>query len=240
MRQIEKDLYGNQYFKKLRKGVWFGRLPESLALTVFKIGHVVEYNVNETIYSEGQPHRALMAIIDGTAHCETFDRDGRRVLICAGGPGAWFGEIAESPLREASLVVRAYRPCKVWNASAVTLKRLLREQPDLVESMNEFNAMRLGLLIEMVCVAQRPTAMAQVAGRLALISRLYRESNPELQTPVIYASQADLADMTGHSRQTINAIVAQLEKDQLIKVGHRRIEILDTGKLDAFGDIAKD
>lgn len=236
-RQIVTEFQDYGYFLKLRRGAWFGKLAESLALSLFSIGYVAEYRANDIVYSDDQPRGALMAVLEGTVHGETFDRTGRRVLVCTGPAGTWFGGIAERPLGDISLTIQAFQPARVWHAPSSALKRLLREKPELVDSLVELEARRVNTLIEMVCVAQRPTATARIAGSLALISRIYRDSDVYTETPVIHLTQADLADMTGHSRQTINAVIAQLQKDQLIKVGHRRIEILDAGRLDAFGDI---
>jgi CRP-like cAMP-binding protein len=47
-------------------------------------------------------------------------------------------------------------------------------------------------------------------------------------------TQNDLADMTGHARQTVNAAVKRLEEEGLINVGHRQIEILDPKTLGAY------
>jgi CRP-like cAMP-binding protein len=47
-------------------------------------------------------------------------------------------------------------------------------------------------------------------------------------------TQNDLADMTGHARQTVNAAVKRLEEEGLINVGHRQIEILDPKALGAY------
>lgn len=240
LRQIEKNSLRDEYFELLRRGVWFGNLPENLALALFNVGTVVECNPNQIVYFEDGPPKGLSAILDGSVHFETFDRSGQRVLIYAGSSGTWFGEIVESGVGPAALTARAFQRTMVWRVPALTLKRLLRDAQEFVESFAELVAMRVRALREIVCIGQRPTALAQVAGRLALMDRLYKESDSDVDFAVIHITQADLADMTGHSRQTINSIVARLEKEQLIKVGHRRIEILNAERLDVCGDTLSD
>jgi DNA-binding XRE family transcriptional regulator len=44
--------------------------------------------------------------------------------------------------------------------------------------------------------------------------------------PRIHLSQADLASMVGVSRQTLNAALARLQAQELLRVGFRVIELL--------------
>jgi CRP-like cAMP-binding protein len=81
---------------------------------------------------------------------------------------------------------------------------------------------------------RRPTALAQIAGRLALMDEEFKDCDSANAVSVLQMSQGDLADMTGHARQTINAAVSRLENEGLIRVGHRQIEILDSKGLDAY------
>jgi CRP-like cAMP-binding protein len=80
---------------------------------------------------------------------------------------------------------------------------------------------------------RRPTALAQIAERLALMDENCKDCDSAVTRSVLQMSQSDLADMTGHARQTVNAAVNKLEDEGLIQVGHRQIEILDSKGLDA-------
>jgi CRP/FNR family transcriptional regulator, cyclic AMP receptor protein len=234
LRQAVKESRFREYFHILRRGVWFGRLPEATADALFSVGTIAEYNPNEMIYSEDVQLPGLLALIEGAVHFEAFDRSGRRILVCSASPGTWFGDITGEPNPYASLTARTFHRASIWHAPASTLRRMLREDPSLAEGLNDLNAGHTRRLIEMMLVTQRPTALAQVAGRLALIDRFHKENDCNLKRAVVHMNQADLADMTGRSRQTVNVIVSQLEKEQLIRIGHRRIEILDPEGLDSL------
>lgn len=224
------------HFRKLRRGTWFGSLSEPVALALFEAGSIVEYRPGEVIYLEDGTPQGFFATLDGAAHIETVDRAGRRVLLYAACPGTWFGEIAAAPRQHMFVTIRAFRRTTVWRVPVFVLKKMLHEEPELVEGVALLNTLCRRALVEMVCMAHRPGTLSQVAGRLALIDRLYKENDVDTQLSVVHMTQSDLADMTGHSRQTINGVISQLEKEQLIRVGHRRIEILDPDGLDAFSD----
>ena len=235
-RQKQKKTADFSRFRQLRRGAWFGSLSEPVALALFEAGSIIEYTAGEVIYSDDGTAPGFLTTLDGAAHIETADRSGRRVLLYAASPGTWFGALAAAPRQHMLITIRAFRHTTVWRVPSTELRRLLRVEPELVDGLALLETLRQRALVEMVCMAHRPGTLSQVAGCLALIDRLYKENDAETERSVVHMTQADLADMTGHSRQTINVVVAQLEKDQLIRVGHRRIEILDAEGLDAVSE----
>ena len=90
-------------------------------------------------------------------------------------------------------------------------------------ALSQLMAARFSALIETVCAMRRPTALAQIAGRLALMDEKCKDCDSAVTRSVLQMSQSDLADMTGHARQTINAAVNRLEDEGLIRVGHRQM-----------------
>ena len=95
-------------------------------------------------------------------------------------------------------------------------------------------AERFAALIELVCAMRRPTALAQIAGRLAVIAQHCKENDSAIDFVVLQMTQGDLADMTGHARQTVNPAIKRLEQEGVIEVAHRQITILDSHGLEAF------
>jgi CRP/FNR family cyclic AMP-dependent transcriptional regulator len=234
-RQLTKESREPEYFATLRRGTWFASLPESIARVLFDAGSVSEYASGQVISSENGRPDGLSAVLDGTVHIETVDPAGRRVLLHTAPTGSWFGDVTMSHGLHTLLMVRAFRPTYLWRIPVFGLKRVMQNEPNLVDGLATLRTLWRRVLIEMLCIARRPGTLSQVAGRLALIDRLYKQCDMAAQMSVIHMTQSDLADMTGHSRQTINAVVSQLEKERLIRVGHRRIEILESERLENFG-----
>jgi CRP-like cAMP-binding protein len=81
---------------------------------------------------------------------------------------------------------------------------------------------------------RRPTAIAQVATRLVSLDRSSKENDHSIGRSVLHMTQSDLADMTGHSRQTINAIVARFQESGFIEVSRRQIIIVDAQALEQY------
>jgi CRP/FNR family transcriptional regulator, cyclic AMP receptor protein len=230
----KNDVPAQGTYTQLRRGTWFGSLPPSLAKTLLEAGRSEEYQAGEVIYPEGSPAQGLFAVLDGAVHFEKLDRAGHRVLLHVAPPGFWFGEIATGGGERTMVTARCYTRVVVWRVPVFVVSRILSSEPELFSALSQLMAARFSALIETVCAMRRPTALAQIAGRLSLMDEKCKDCDSAVTRSVLQMSQSDLADMTGHARQTVNAAVNKLEHEGLIQVGHRQIEILNSKGLDAY------
>jgi CRP/FNR family transcriptional regulator len=233
----EDGMRDKEVYSQLRRGAWFGEMPPSLAKTLFEAGRMEEYGIGETIYSEGMPAQGLFAILSGAVHLEKADEAGGRVLLHVASPGFWFGEVAVGGGLRTMVTATAYVRSQIWRVPVLSVARILGAEPELFSALSKLMALRLAALMETIFAMRQPSAAAQIAGRLALMDKDCKFNDSAVVTSVLQMTQGDLALMTGHVRQTVNAAVKQLEQDGLIKVGHRQIEICDTARLAAYSSI---
>lgn len=220
-------------FAQLRRGRWFGTLPEPLAHALYSAAELAEYAPG-TVYASDAPAQGLFALVEGTVHFDKIDQSGRRVLLHVAPPGYWFGEIASTSRARTAVNVHAFSPITVLRISPESVSDLLRVHPGLAGALSVLMAERFAALIELVCAMRRPTALAQIAGRLAVIAQHCKDSDSAIDFVVLQMTQGDLADMTGHARQTVNPAVKRLEQEGIIEIAHRQITIRDTHGLEAF------
>ncbi len=220
-------------FSQLRTDTWFGSLPLALAEAMFRAGHLEEYDAGRTIFLEGAPAEGLHGIIDGAVHLERVCISGQRVLIHAASRGAWVGEAATFSPRPLTLTARAVKQTRTWHIPSFAVLRLLDQQPEMLHALGVLMAKHFSMLLDVICMTLRPSTVSQVAGRLILLDRLRNENAKGRSMAEIAITQSDLADMTGHSRQTINAVIRRLAREGLVKVGYQRIEVCDPEALSA-------
>lgn len=130
--------------------------------------------------------------------------------------------------------MNAFTPIKVLQILPEEVRRRLDAHAELAGSLNVLMAERFAALIELVCAMRRPTALAQIAGRLAVIAQHSKENDSAIDFVVLQMTQGDLADMTGRARQTVNPAIKRLEQEGIIEISHRQIKILDCQGLEAF------
>ncbi len=225
--------FRDKAFAQLRRGRWFGGLQESLAHALFNAGEITRHAPG-MLYGADAPAQGFFALIEGTVHFDKIDQTGRRVLLHVAPPGYWFGEIVSAGRDRTIVNVHAFSALTVLRIPPETVRSLLGAHPELAGAFSLLMAERFSALIELVCAMRRPTALAQIAGRLAVIAQHCKDNDSAIDVVVLQMSQGDLADMTGHARQTVNPAIKRLEQEGVIEIAHRQIRILDRQGLEAF------
>lgn len=188
--------------------------------------HLRQFGEKETLFHEGDPCAGLFALVSGVLRIEfaTPDRDYRIATIKQ--PVFWCGTSAA--IRRSSYFVTA-----VTGSPVTTLFLPLHEFERMAEDAASCRAFAR-LSIEHYEEAQQVVGQLligdmeqRVGARLALLA----EKSGGPQPPVIPITQADLAEMCGVSRITVQQVLNALEKRGFIKAGYRKITVLDAGAL---------
>jgi len=188
--------------------------------------HLRGFAEKEALFHEGDPCAGVHALVSGVLRIEfaTPDRDYRIASVKQ--PVFWSGSGAS--MRRGAYFVTATA------ASPVTTLFLPHHEFErLVEDAGHCRAFAR-LSLEHYDEAQNVVGQLligdveqRVAARLALLA----EKSGGPQPPVIPVTQADLAEMCGLSRLTIQQVLNALEKRGFIKAGYRKITVLDAGAL---------
>lgn len=221
-------------YTRLRSGAWFGSLPPSMAEALFGSGRLENYAAGEYVYHENEPPHGLFCLVTGSVHMEKCDVAGQRVLIHVACPGFWFGEVASNGPANTHISTRCFDDSSVLRVPYAAVAALLAREGEFRAYFSLLIASRATTLVDIALASRRPTTLSQIAARLLILDREARKDAPEQRPTLIRMPQSDLADMTGHARQTINAVMKRLEQDKVIQIGHRQIEIIDPQNLERY------
>jgi CRP/FNR family transcriptional regulator, cyclic AMP receptor protein len=228
------DEIEGRLFQQFLRGQWFSSLPISLSRALFESGRLAEYRPGQSLFTEGGPSQGLFGVIQGAVHFETIDHCGRRVLFHVAGPGYWCGGISVGSHSPMPMSARAFARTRVLHIPAFKVSAILAHSPEGYRVFCALIERRLSTLVNSVAGMRRPTAIAQVATRLIALDLSAKENDHSIRKAVLHMTQSDLADMTGHSRQTINAIVARFQENGFIEVSRRQIVIVDAQALEKY------
>jgi CRP/FNR family transcriptional regulator, cyclic AMP receptor protein len=183
------------------------------------------YARHEAICRSGDPYDGVYALVDGALRLELTAPDHIQVASVKQ-PVCWFGQVA--CLRKSTYVV------SLTATTPVTLLFLpYRKFDRLIEDASyckSFALLTLDHFEEATQALVRVLADdvdTRVAGRLAL---LVEQSGPE-RPAVLQTTQSELAEMCGLSRPTVHGVLTRLENRGLLKVGYRKITIMDSDAL---------
>ena len=188
--------------------------------------HLRSFDEKEALFHEGDPFSGVHALVSGVLRIEfaTPDQDYRIASVKQ--PVFWCGQAA-------SIRRGAYFVTAIAASPVTTLFLPHHEFERLVEDAGHCRAFAR-LTLEHYDEAQNIVGQLligdveqRVAARLALLAEKSGGPTP----PVIPVTQADLAEMCGLSRLTVQQVLNALERRGFIKAGYRKITVLDAAAL---------
>ncbi len=177
----------------------------------------------------------LYILIDGLVQILITSKEDRRLATAVIGPGSVFGEEAILNLDYPRLTycAQAVKPGILWKLPAEDARRLLTKHPVL----------RLALLrtfgLRMVQVENRLEEVAYRWLPERLAAELIRQSRYADSDQIRLSHQA-LADILGTYRETISAILRDFREAGWVKLGYRRITLLDREALEKMSGVIRE
>ncbi|WP_322011599.1 Crp/Fnr family transcriptional regulator [Paraburkholderia sp. J12] len=222
----------------LERSAWFHSLPDSLRAALREAGRVRSVRAGERLFMRGDPDDGLYCVVEGAVRVGAASLGGREALLAVVGPVNWFGEIGlfdGGPRTHDAYVERDSTLFQVPRASLVAL---LDATPAWWHAFGLLLTQKLRLAFEAIEEAALLPAAARVARRLLLLANygVADEAAGDVarfgeRRRVVSVPQEDLALMLALSRQTVNQILRQFERDGMVLLRYGEIEIADAARL---------
>ena len=222
------------------------------------------FEPGEVVFREGDASDTCYVVREGHARAIREHGDGRTITLATFGPGDIFGELAmfEDELRSAT--VEAIDPTHVVAVLGPDMRRLMTEHPEIstrlvislgrrLREMNErlsrqsFQtvqsrvAVALSELVEQELAEGRDRTLADVQdgspaedGADASGQSAGSVPTPSGKEVLVTATQADLAQLAGSSRESASRFLAVLERAGVISQGRGRLVVHDPEALKQY------
>lgn len=160
----------------------------------------------------------------------------RESLLWLMGPGEMFGELSVFDAGERSTTATAQTACRVLRIKGPELRALLEERHDVAQALLRQMATRLRRSDDQ----SARFILSDVPGRLAaLLTSLAERFGQETERGLEVThdlTQAELAQVVGSSRESVNKALTEFEQRGLISVNSRSVVIHDQARLAARSD----
>jgi CRP-like cAMP-binding protein len=218
-------------FRLLKQGGWFGGLPAALQRLILQESTVRTYRKGQVIVREGEPTKGMFAVLEGRIRGVRAVGDGGEVLLHVGEAGFWFGYYSLFHRRPSVGSIVADTQVRVLHLPPARFERIVADEPRYYREFADLALEHYAMLFKYVVdlPGLRPEDRLRV--RLADIAAVRRRDRPSHGPVSVNVSQSDLASMLGVSRQTLSALLGQLQTRGLIEVGFRSIRVLDEARL---------
>jgi CRP/FNR family transcriptional regulator len=159
--------------------------------------------------------------------------DGRTITLATFGPGDFFGELAMFEDERRSATVEAIELTSVVGVLGGDMRRLMSEHPEIAMRLVISLGRRLRETNERLSRQSFQTVQSRVA---VVLSELVEQALSDGQGPdvLVTATQSDLAQLAGSSRESASRFLAVLERAGVISQGRGRLTVHDPDALKQY------
>jgi CRP-like cAMP-binding protein len=216
------------------------RVPAFEALADDDLARVAEVAVprrlsaGEVVFREGDESDTCYVVRAGHARAVREHPDGRTITLANFGPGDIFGELAMFDNERRSATIETLESTEVIAILGRDMRRLLREHPDIAVKLIGALGRRLRETNERLARQSFQTVQSRVASVLLQLVVDARSEGAGDGDVLITATQADLAQLAGSSRESASRFLAVLERAGIITQGRGRLVVHDTPALKRY------
>lgn len=211
-----------------------------------------EFEPGEVVFREGDASDTCYVVHDGRARAIRTHRDGRTLTLATFGPGDIFGELALFEDERRSATVEAIEPTSTVAVLGPDMRRLMSEHAEIsarlvialgrrLRETNErlsrqsFSTVQSRVAVVLSELVEQELADAQGAdGQGPAHSADGKSAGGESGDVLVTATQADLAQLAGSSRESASRFLAVLERAGVISQGRGRLIVHDRDALKQY------
>jgi CRP/FNR family transcriptional regulator len=192
------------------------------------------FEPGEIVFREGDASDTCYVVRDGHARAVHEHGDGRTITLATFGPGDIFGELAmfEDELRSAT--VEAIEPTGVVAVLGPDMRRLMTDHPEISMRLVIALGRRLREANDRLSRQSFQTVQSRVASVLSELVAQGRIDGREDAEVLVTATQTDLAQLAGSSRESASRFLAVLERAGVISQGRGRLVVHDPKALKQY------
>ncbi len=216
------------------------RVPVFSALESGDLERIAEMAVprrfepGQAVFREGDASDTCYVVRDGHARAVRSHGDGRTITLATFGPGDFFGELAMFEDERRSATVEAIEPTAVVGVLGPDMRRLMSEHSEIAVRLVIALGRRLRETNERLSRQSFQTVQSRVASVLGeLVEQALAEGRSSSDV-LVTATQADLAQLAGSSRESASRFLAVLERAGVISQGRGRLVVHDPQALQQY------
>jgi CRP-like cAMP-binding protein len=217
-----------------------GRVPVFSTLESSDLERIAQLAVprrfepGQAVFREGDQSDTCYVVRDGHARAIRSHGDGRTITLATFGPGDIFGELAMFEDERRSATVEAIEPMSVVAVLGPDMRRLMTEHPGISTRLVIALGRRLREMNERLSRQSFQTVQSRVAVVLSELVAQELAEGADARDVLVTATQADLAQLAGSSRESASRFLAVLERAGVISQGRGRLIVHDVQALKKY------
>jgi CRP/FNR family transcriptional regulator, cyclic AMP receptor protein len=207
--------------------------PEDLA-RVAEVSVPRRFGAGEVVFRAGDASDTCYVVRSGHARAIREHPDGRSIALAQFGPHDLFGELAMFDDETRSATVEAIDDLETVAVLGADMRRLMREHSDIAVKLVMSLGRRLRAANERLARQSFQTVQSRVASVLVQLVEEARSEGAGDGAVLLTATQADIAQLAGSSRESASRFLATLERAGVIAQGRGRLVVQDADALPGY------
>jgi CRP-like cAMP-binding protein len=192
------------------------------------------FAAHQVIFREGDASDTCYVVESGHARATREHPDGRAISLAHFGPGDIFGELAMFDDELRSATVEAIEDVEAIAILGADMRRLLREHADISYKLVVALGRRLRQTNERLARQSFQTVQSRVAGVLTQLVEQARAEGAEDGDVLVVATQTEVAQLAGSSRESASRFLAVLERAGIVSQGRGRLIVHEPDALSRY------
>jgi CRP/FNR family transcriptional regulator, cyclic AMP receptor protein len=212
----------------------FATLGEEDLARVAEVTVPRRFEAGEFVFREGDRSGTCYVVRSGQARAVRDHSDGRSITLATFGPGDIFGELALFDDERRSASVESLGETELIAVLGGDMRRLLGQHPEIAVKLLTALGRRLRETNERLARQSFQTVQSRVATVLAQLVASARADGDTDGDVLITATQTDLAQLAGSSRESASRFLAVLERAGVITQGRGKLVVHNSGALEGY------
>jgi len=213
----------------LRRDAWFGSLPLPLVEIILRQSTMRDFPDGARIYAVGDAPDGLYGIACGSVRMMHYTPSGDYSIYYVNQSPVWFGELSEFDGEPRIQDVTANGAVSLLHLPHHAFQRIISNEPRYCFEFARLMAWHVRAVFQTLAQVNTLPVANRVAQTLLRMRNV--SASPGKENDAVRLSQDALAAIIGASRQTISKLVRRWEKDNIVKIGYRKISIIDRAAL---------
>jgi CRP/FNR family transcriptional regulator, cyclic AMP receptor protein len=188
------------------------------------------YASGQVIFREGDTGDTCFVVRSGAVKI-TREHGGRTIALAELRGGDIFGELAMFGGEQRSATATALEDTTAVALLSGDVRRLLTTNPDIAVKMLESMADRVRATNERLANQSFQTVAGRVAGVLIELVDSRQSEGAGVRDVLVEATQADIAQLAGASRESASRFLATLEREGVVTTQRGKVIVHDPGAL---------
>ena len=195
----------------------------------------VQLDRGSVLFTQGDPGASMYVVVSGSLKVTRNDHQGRPTILAVLGPGDVFGEMSLLDDHDRDATITAVGPTTLLELSRSRFEGELGERPHLTQALLRHLARRLRASNDTVSDLVFADVPARVARLVLRLGERFGQPTDDGRLVIEHQlTQAELAQLVGSARETVNKALARFQSRGWIDVQQRVITIHDRERLRAF------